>query len=163
MRGESQPGGTQRRRGGRNQRVCWTRWRGASSDLRPKVPGSVPAQNFSSKCASKASLFCFHIIERCQPEMDEWMVWRREGGGGAAPPPDAPLGRRATPTAARSGTPLSPRGQRCPSGLCSQPPAAFSGGGGGRRWFPVVFAGVRLVVLVFPPVELMIRTTCFIN
>lgn len=70
--------------------------------------------------------------------MDEWMVWRREGRreaaregqGGAAPPPDAPLGRRATPTASRSGTPLSPRGQRCPSGLCSQPPAAFSGGGG---------------------------------
>lgn len=102
--------------------------------------------------------------------MNGWSGGGREGGRGrwrgAAPPPDAPLGRRAAPGPRppwpEAGPPSVPEDRGVPQG-CVLNPQQRSVVGEARRWFPVVFASVGLVVLVFPPVELMIRTTCFIN
>lgn len=70
----------------------------------PIVSSSVPAQNFSSKCASKASLFVFTSLNGVS-RRDGWMDDVVEGGrktqrervSSAAPPLDAPLRRSDQP------------------------------------------------------------------
>lgn len=101
---------------------------GSTAAVSPISSSSVPAQNFSSKCASKASLFVFTSLNGVR-RRGGWMDDGGEGGmereaaerfTSAAPPLDAPLQRTDHPG------PRPPRDRAMRKTPLSHPPTLMS-------------------------------------